>query len=846
MNTIRFMSHLDRPWSPLLIVGCCLGLSPARAQTPPSSADAGAARPAGVANGTTAPAAPEEVQVTGQRKSETLQKAPVSVVVLGKSTLDAAGVKQASDFVALAPGVSLVANTAEVGDSQVNIRGINSARDAGSSFAYVVDGILLPDPASFNREYSDLGQIEILKGPQNAIYGRSAEAGAIVVTTVTPSDRPDAFSIVGGGGFNTIYNQSTVSGPIVKDRLFGRLSFDYRNTDGFDTNSFLHNSSVDDRRDYDVVGRLIYRPTDDWSFDLKARYALVDAAAINYNAVFELPSLTGFFGPAVNENVNAHQFDYVNNIQPENHQDTEEISIKADHDLGWGRLSAYGLYTRVDNDLLSDGTLAPFGFFNNADNVLHTNTCKSSQAAALAGGLVYPAPQNPALGFLGPYTASTCDGYQYQVRNEDDVSAEVRLSSVGHRPLRWSVGAYYLHTDRQVGVSVGDDLGLSINTNLYNPINSTSPTAQLYDDEFTTNVFAGFASLDYDILPNLTLATAFRYDVELRRDDNLVPTGNRQDYIDIVSGGAANGQFSPLNPGLIANPAGIPSKSVTFQQPEPKVSLDWSPVRNATLYASFGIGFKSGGFNSAGTQATVANIAAETGSDVKIGDQFGKETSDAYEIGIKGSFLQRRLSYQLDGYFTQVHGMQFSEFFSSDQGLLRVDSNIDLVDLQGAELGLQYRPLDWLSFSGGGALTGSEIKKNLSRPDTVGNKSPYTPAYTTDVAANVVEPLTRRLRLIGRIETNFTGSTWFHTVQRQSVPTINGVDADFSGSERQPFSTTNLRVGIAGPHSQLIFFVQNLFYHRYLAEVIPAPEFGGSFVSQGPGRLIGAELTLHL
>ena len=432
------------------------------------------------------------------------------------------------------------------------------------------------------------------------------------------------------------------------------------------------------------------------------------------------------------------------------------------------------------------------------------------------------------------------------MRDEDDVSVEVRLSSVGRRPLRWSVGAYYLHTDRRVGVSVGDDLGRPIDTNLYNPIDSISPTAQLYDDEFTNNVFAGFASLDYDILPNLTLATAFRYDVELRRDDNLVPAGNLQDYIDVVSGGPAAGRFLPLNPGLIASPAGIPSKSATFQQPEPKISLDWTPVPDATLYASFGIGFKSGGFNSAGTQATVANIAAETGSDVKVGDQFGKETSYAYEVGLKGSLLRRRLAYQLDGYFTQVHGMQFGEFFSSGQGLLRVDSNIDRVDLQGAELGLQYRLLDWLSLSGGGALTGSEILKNSSRPDTVGNKSPYTPAYTADVALNLRRPLTPRLSLIGRIETNFTGSTWFHTVQRQSVPTINGVPADYSGAERKPFSTTNLRVGFAGPHSQLVFFVQNLFYRRYLAEVIPAPEFGGSFASQGPGRLIGAELSLHL
>jgi iron complex outermembrane receptor protein len=73
---------------------------------------------------------PEEVIVTGQRKSETLQKAPVSVTVLSKQVLREAGIKRAADFIALTPGVSIVAGTAEVGDSQVNIRGINSARDA--------------------------------------------------------------------------------------------------------------------------------------------------------------------------------------------------------------------------------------------------------------------------------------------------------------------------------------------------------------------------------------------------------------------------------------------------------------------------------------------------------------------------------------------------------------------------------------------------------------------------------------------------------------------------------------------------------------------------------------------
>jgi iron complex outermembrane receptor protein len=131
----------------------------------------------------TAPAQPpkaEEVIVTGLRRSQTLQKAPVSVTVLSKTTLQEAQVKRATDFVALTPGMSIVAGTAELGDTQVNIRGINSARDTDPAFALVIDGVLYTNPAALNREYADLSSIEVLKGPQGAIYGRNAEAGAIV------------------------------------------------------------------------------------------------------------------------------------------------------------------------------------------------------------------------------------------------------------------------------------------------------------------------------------------------------------------------------------------------------------------------------------------------------------------------------------------------------------------------------------------------------------------------------------------------------------------------------------------------------------------------------------------
>ena len=74
-------------------------------------------------------------------------------------------------------------NAAEVGETEVNIRGINGVRNAVTSFAFNVDGILWTNTGAFNREYTNLQQIEILKGPQSALYGRNAAAGAIIVTT---------------------------------------------------------------------------------------------------------------------------------------------------------------------------------------------------------------------------------------------------------------------------------------------------------------------------------------------------------------------------------------------------------------------------------------------------------------------------------------------------------------------------------------------------------------------------------------------------------------------------------------------------------------------------------------
>ena len=110
----------------------------------------------------------EEVVVTARARAESLQDVPATVTAFTEGQIENMGVARAEDFVYMTPGVTFV-NSVEVGDSQLAIRGINGARDAETNFAFIVDGILYTNPSAFNREYPDLAQIEVLKGPQGAL-----------------------------------------------------------------------------------------------------------------------------------------------------------------------------------------------------------------------------------------------------------------------------------------------------------------------------------------------------------------------------------------------------------------------------------------------------------------------------------------------------------------------------------------------------------------------------------------------------------------------------------------------------------------------------------------------------
>ncbi len=795
----------------------------------------------------------EEVVVTARRQAEALSDVPISVTVFTGADIQDAGIFRPEDFISLTSNV-VMADTANAGDTQVTIRGITSTRDAESNFALVVDGVLSTNPNSFNRELLDVAQIEVLKGPQGAIYGRNASSGAILITTNKPGDEFEGRITVGGGNNDSYRVQGVLSGPL-SDSVAGRLSFSQRETDGFNRNKFTGKDDVDFFEDTTVRGRLIFEQ-ESTTWDLRLGYSEVESGTINFNAIFALPAFTSFGTPGDElffADVNDHNFQYMFNVPPNNEQETTNLSLKVDHSFANGlELTVIGTFNDLEESLISDGTSAAFTGYSGVPACAASVT---TQTIDLINGappsFIFAAPgtaPTAANSLLAAYTPTACDGYQYQERNQDDMSLEVRLAGPSEADYRWLVGAYVAEIDREVVVGYGGDQGLGFQETPYVPATGPNPTDLLFWDEFDTTVLSVFGQLSFDFADDWELSLEARYDYEDREVSNKVPT---EASVLLFGGGA------PLNPARTSITDPIPDRDDSFSQFQPRIALRYELDESTSFYGSFGVGFRSGGFNSIGSEAVTEfwfnsgdpfGLGA-VGAGLNVNDDYDKEVTESFEFGYKGNYLDGRLVVNAAIFQTNVDDNQFFEFFAGPFGLLRVVTTIEELELQGAELDVAFAANDYVTLFGSVGFVDGEIEKNTNRPQTVGNDAPLTPEYTLNLGGQFRFPVTDGVDLVFRADYQKIGETWFHTVQDNQQPAIwtallgFPVDSDMSRTKRDAFDLLNLRVSLTADKWTLTAWARNIGDEEYLEEIIPAPEFGGSFIHEADEDAYGLDFT---
>ena len=635
----------------------------------------------------------EEIVVTSRKRDESYVDVPVAVTVFTADEIEAAGIENPADYIALTPNVTLV-QVQNAGNSFITARGISQNRNTEMSVAVLMDGVLMVNPAQFNQELFDIEQVEVLKGPQGALYGRNAIGGAIVVNTKEPSDFLEGKFRIGadsGDGYNM---QGVVSGPLGdSETLKYRVAVSHKNTDGFLDNTFL-GEKADPFEDTSLRLRLLWDPSDTFRADLRFYQSELEGGALYYNIRSPLPE--PFPGAPISlgrdngdpDSVNDTSLDIRTNNPGRNNRDLMNVSLKMDWELESGTFTSVTSYDTLEELLSGDA----FDFV--------------------------PIPESIGVAFGFP------DQNQSQYFDVEAWSQEFRLTSPSDDRLRWIAGTYFVGTERFVSTGAMVDTGGGLVPVFRQPRGNfpfdfasdpVNPQASFLADEQDNFAWAVFGEVAYDVSDSIEMALSLRYDEDTRENTTRTPTA-----------------FLPNVPGFPQGFTGEERKQ-TWDEWQPKFTVRYKPQDNLSYYASVSRGFRSGGFNQTGVGA----VAFDSGF-LGVGDTFDAEVVDTIEAGIKGQFNEGRTRANLSVYHTEAEGTYFFIFLAanSTQNL----GNLNEVEYSGFEFDLTHRFTNNIDFNLGYGYTDSEIKDS-DTPDDIGDKAPNVSDFTFNAGFNVHWPI---------------------------------------------------------------------------------------------------------
>ena len=741
------MKYTDRLYLPLSAILAVAFGSSVHAQTTaaPQSSTASETETGGRAKGGV-----EEIVVTATKRNESLEKVPLQVSVFTAQAIQAAGIVRAANFLASVPNVTFIEDNA--GEAYVNIRGQTATRSSDPNVAFVIDGVTLSSVKGFNQDLFDIQQIEVLKGPQSALYGRNAAAGAIVITTKRPGDKLEGHALVGGGNDDTYRGNASISGPLAENLGFS-VAGSFRHTDGSYT-SIPSGEKVQRSTNYSGRARLVYDDHDKLLVDLKVDGFKSHGGGSSLIAQLVGLPIGGFDGTALD--ANNTNIPFTSDVERQFRERFVSVSLKVEYDFGFAKLTSVSGWNNIHQ---------------------------------------YFGSQSP------PYIPGTGTVQQYSYHDKN-LSQELRLTSPGNQPFRWQVGFYILRFDRNQTSNIELNTNLTLPADprkLYSP-SDPNPSVAYDNPIYRTTSYAPFVSAQYDVTHELHVSLAGRFDTEKRTIRS-----------------AATDAINPLTGSSYNNCVALTGRTLdqcrdqhTFHQFEPKASISYDLQNLGSVYASFGRGFKSGGFNPIGGRQALIAAAIASGIDpstVYVQDLYNKEVSTSYEIGTKLRLFDRKLAINAAAFTTDISGAEQFQFFPSAG--LQTTISIDKVRSRGFEVDADWSLPFGLRIFGGYGYTDAKVKKFVPNPSFEGNRAPGSFKYTVNVGATQVFDLGDDLQLVPRIEFNRYGSIWWDV-------------ANTPGTKRNPLNLVNARLTLKkGDRWQLSAYGDNIFNKSYYQEIVP-------------------------
>ena len=652
-----------------------------------------------------------EVVVTAQRREESLQDVPLSIVAIGREALKNADVTEASRLEQLAPGLRLGRSGA---DPRPAIRGITTESIQGNAdprVGFYIDEIYQSRTSQSSVPFVDLERVEVQKGPQGTLYGRNSFGGNIAISTAKPTDEFEGGASLLLGSYNRKMVDGFVNVPI-REGIALRLAAYAEKRAGFIKSVTAPGfADQDDKNQQYFRGSLrIAPPESGLEVILRASHWNDDSRG---NGTFNAKAIGQFIDPALvtapggTLNVGGATFTFPNGFNGRSFQ---------------GQFQPFGTFRDGIVDRTINGVpidigypiLGPYKVLNDAPS---RQRIKSTQLSAVINYDIGDSVRLRSITGYNDFDAvrSTDNdgtpanfGIGYFLTKNKAFSQELQLQSTGTGPLSYTVGGYYLNDEvpdaflsgRTRGYSTAGALAGAPGTGSYPlyfgsnftvlpssggavlnlPVSgsgfSPSPTAFIganASDAFNPkswakNIsYASYAQLAYTFADRLTITGGLRYTIDKKDLRSALATPGlalgggylvyqpSTDFNHTCDGVTAADPSSTATAAAVASALTTRCGKTTFKYFTYRLAADYKINEDVLVYASYSTGKHSGGFS----YSPISNTAGQPLPP------YDTESVEAFEAGLKGTFLDRRLQFNLAAFYNIYSELQVQTSFAN-------------------------------------------------------------------------------------------------------------------------------------------------------------------------------------
>lgn len=729
----------------------------------------------------------DQILITARRREEKLQDVPITVSAISGQVLRTERLDRVADYAAKIANFGALQQNTRV--STLTVRGLGGNANSDGSEAgvgLIVDGVFFTHPGFSWLDFVDLDHVELARGPQGTLLGKNTTLGALVVSTKGPSYRPDAMFSVTASSHDRYQLRANVSGPIVTDKVAGRLTL-YGDTGGGWIRNKADGKDYLDNHRWALRGQLQFDPNPSFTDRLIVEH-------------YDTREYNNYYPPVGDPS------NYVNGA-PRN---------------GWARrlLSAFGYvpsYDITDANLDTQERLISKtdGVSNIAELKLGANTLTSVSAWRR----LYYRPANDS--DYTPYPIFR-SGYDVDV---DQFSQELRLASPTGGKVDWQTGIYLLR--QQVRSNYRIQLLSKATAFFLSPLLPQAILNGVESDQIgaaDTTSAAVFGQAAWHISERATFTAGLRYTQETRQ-----ATNNAFSF----GGVALTGGLAPYAPFRAA----AVGAAYALEDRKKDGSVSWliNPsykISDRVLaYASASYGEKSG----------AANLGAKVDDRLII----GPEKSTDYELGLKTTLANGRAVLNANVYNNTIDGYQATLSDPAGATTRSYLANVGKVRLRGVEVEGSAQVSDRLNLSfstaWGDAIyvsyrnapppaeltyAGAPLSVNLS-----GKTAPFAPKWTGNLSARWDEPLANGMSFFA-----YANESWRTRVHLHALSPYG---------RQEGYALTNAGIGLRGNNDRwsVTVWSKNLFDKRYAVAFSAATAITPYTAILGDPRTVGVTLT---